>query len=139
MTDARKKAEEIVRTYEQSRGSFLRQDKTFILELIEQALDAAGPRVVNDGLVGEAAADYTLKLKRPMMSELTCYIDEAFREGFRAAERMNAIRHLESCFPSTGAVTQWVAEYLAKNGIRPNEAETCAWLRAEVLRRLGGK
>ena len=65
-------------------------------------------------------------------------LSETWREGFRKAEELRATRDVEAAWPSAGAITQWVAIMIEKQGIRPNEAMTGSWLKSELLARLGG-
>lgn len=59
--------------------------------------------------------------------------------GFRAAASMNAIAHLESVMPSNKEIEKTYRSLLRNYVGDPGFIIGANWLRAEVLRRLGGK
>lgn len=115
--------------------------KIELAEKVEQALLAAGPRVVSDAELMKLAADYVAP-----PDGWTDYDKNEmdFVAGFRAAGRLNAVRCVEDAWPSEAEIEKerWgeIAKVVSGQEKTGNSWTACAtWLRAEVLRRLGEK
>ena len=112
--------------------------KLKLMDSVEQALLAAGPRVVDEVKLDSIINDWVDANRDtlPIMSQVN-----GFEAGFRAAASMNALAHLESVMPNEDE--WWAAlkefHYDGKNMCDIPFINGVRWLRAEVLRRLGGK
>jgi len=149
MNPARKTAEEIVAKMKTFRYQIHTHecDSDAAVALIEQSLLAAGPRVISDVDFIEMSLDARINAspEDTMKPSRAAVYQAGWDAGFKKCFSMNAIAHLESVWPSEKEwmpqLEQEIQMHLSCEEIAVENLWRVALyrLRAEVLRRLGGK